>query len=136
MQGNVAMWLDSSGFAAPLEDPTRSKVAGKVGYGRQAEGKVGRLGRVGGPGWFQKDLAFRVTTGVVGVLLILIVAAIGFELTRQSWLSIQKFGLSFWRTQTWDPVAGQFGALLIRQRGKGYIRLGNQRPAEDLLQQQ
>src|SRR5476651_1438305 len=25
--------------------------------------------------------------------------------------SIQKFGFSFWRTQTWDPVAGDFGAL-------------------------
>ena len=33
MQGGVGMWLDSSGFAAPLEDPTRSRVAGKVGYG-------------------------------------------------------------------------------------------------------
>ena len=31
--------------------------------------------------------------------------------SRQSWLSIQKFGLNFWRTTTWDPVAGQFGAL-------------------------
>jgi phosphate transport system permease protein len=26
-------------------------------------------------------------------------------------LSIQKFGLQFWRTSTWDPVAGEFGAL-------------------------
>ena len=25
--------------------------------------------------------------------------------------SIQKFGLSFWRTEIWDPVAGEFGAL-------------------------
>src|SRR5579864_8857264 len=25
--------------------------------------------------------------------------------------SILKFGLNFWRTQTWDPVAGDFGAL-------------------------
>jgi phosphate transport system permease protein len=33
------------------------------------------------------------------------------ELTRQSWLSIQKFGLSFWTTYTWDPVAGEFGAF-------------------------
>ena len=44
-------------------------------------------------------------------MLILIVVAIGFELTRQSLLSIQKFGFSFWRTTTWDPVAGNFGAL-------------------------
>jgi multiple sugar transport system substrate-binding protein len=32
-QGHAAMWLDSTGFAQPLEDPTRSKVVGKVGYG-------------------------------------------------------------------------------------------------------
>jgi phosphate transport system permease protein len=58
-----------------------------------------------------RDFGFRVGTGLFGVLLILIVAAIGFELTRQSTLAIQKFGLSFWRTEVWDPVAGQFGAL-------------------------
>ena len=59
----------------------------------------------------RKDLGFRVGTGFFGLLLILIVAAIGFELTRQSWLSIREFGLDFWRTSTWDPVAGEFGAL-------------------------
>jgi phosphate transport system permease protein len=58
-----------------------------------------------------KDLAFRVSTGLFGLILILIVAAIGFELSRQSLLAIQKFGLAFWRTEVWDPVAGQFGAL-------------------------
>src|SRR5262249_26165516 len=25
--------------------------------------------------------------------------------------TIQKFGFNFWRTRTWDPVAGDFGAL-------------------------
>ena len=59
----------------------------------------------------KKDLGFRVGTGAFGVLLILIVAAIGFELARQSLLSIQKFGFDFWRTSTWDPVSGNFGAL-------------------------
>jgi phosphate transport system permease protein len=59
----------------------------------------------------KKDLGFRIGTGVFGVLLILIVVAIGFELARQSLLSIQKFGLDFWRTSTWDPVSGEFGAL-------------------------
>ncbi len=59
----------------------------------------------------KKDLGFRISTGVFGLALILIVVAIGFELTRQSLLSIQKFGLNFWRTQTWDPGSGEFGAL-------------------------
>src|SRR5476649_1556293 len=58
-----------------------------------------------------RDLGFRLWTGAFALVLILIVVAIGFELTRQSMLSIQKFGLNFWRTQTWDPVAGEFGAL-------------------------
>ncbi len=58
-----------------------------------------------------KDLGFRVGTGIFGALLVLIVAAIGFELARQSMLSIQKFGLGFWTSSTWDPVAGEFGAL-------------------------
>src|SRR5438046_7811436 len=59
----------------------------------------------------RKDFGFRITTGLFGLALIVIVAGIGFELVRQSWLSIQKFGFSFWRTEIWDPVSGEFGAL-------------------------
>ena len=57
------------------------------------------------------DMGFRVGTGVFALALVLIVLAIGFELSRQSLASISKFGLNFWRTSTWDPVAGEFGAL-------------------------
>ena len=56
-------------------------------------------------------MGFRIGTGVFALALVLIVLAIGFELSRQSMASIQKFGLNFWRTSTWDPVAGEFGAL-------------------------
>ncbi len=58
-----------------------------------------------------RDLGFRLFTGAFALLLVFIVLAIASELTRQSWASIQKFGFGFWRTQTWDPVAGDFGAL-------------------------
>ncbi len=58
-----------------------------------------------------RDLGFRLAVGTFALLLVLIVAAIGFELVRQSWLSIDRFGLGFWRTSLWDPVGGQFGAL-------------------------
>jgi phosphate transport system permease protein len=58
-----------------------------------------------------ENLAFRLGTGLFGLVLVLLVAAIGVELFRQSLLSVQKFGLNFWRTQTWDPVANEFGAL-------------------------
>src|SRR5881396_688382 len=57
------------------------------------------------------DMGFRIGTGVFALALVLIVLAIGFELSRQSMESIQKFGLNFWRTSIWDPVAGEFGAL-------------------------
>jgi phosphate transport system permease protein len=57
------------------------------------------------------DTGFRIATGVFALALVLIVLAIGFELSRQSMQSIQKFGLDFWRTSTWDPIAGEFGAL-------------------------
>jgi len=58
-----------------------------------------------------RDLGFRAGTGVFALALVLIVSAIGFELVRQSLESIQRFGLAFWRTEMWDPVAGEFGAL-------------------------
>src|SRR5262249_24300225 len=58
-----------------------------------------------------REFGFRLATGLFGFVLIAIVVAIGFELTRQSTLTIQKFGFNFWRTRTWDPVAGDFGAL-------------------------
>lgn len=60
---------------------------------------------------YSADLGFRLGTGAFALALILIVAGIGFELSRQSTLSIQKFGLNFWRTDVWDPIAGEFGAL-------------------------
>jgi len=57
------------------------------------------------------ELGFRVGTGAFAALLILIVVGIAVVLTQDAWLSIQKFGLSFWRTEIWDPVSGEFGAL-------------------------
>jgi phosphate transport system permease protein len=59
----------------------------------------------------RKDLGFRLATGAFALVLVLIVLGIGVVLTKQSMLSIQKFGLSFWRTEIWDPVSGEFGAL-------------------------
>ena len=56
------------------------------------------------------EVLFRAGTGAFAVLLIAIVAAIGVELLRESQLSIREFGWSFWRTDIWDPVAGEFGA--------------------------
>ena len=57
------------------------------------------------------DTLFRVGTGSIAVLVIAVVVGIGIVLVNDSMLSIRKFGLHFWTTRTWDPVAGEFGAL-------------------------
>ena len=59
----------------------------------------------------RSERLFRIAIGACAVLLIALVAAIGLELARESSLSIRTFGLRFWLTTTWDPVAGEFGAL-------------------------
>ena len=38
LQGRIGMWLDGVGFAPPLEDPDKSRVVGKVGYGVMPKG--------------------------------------------------------------------------------------------------
>ena len=57
------------------------------------------------------DFTFRVGVGAFAAALLLIVVAIAVSLASDSSLSIQKFGLRFWGTSNWDPVAGEFGAL-------------------------
>ena len=57
------------------------------------------------------DLGFRLGIGAFAAALLLIVIAVGLTLANDSWLSLQKFGWTFWRTSTWNPVSGEFGAL-------------------------
>jgi phosphate transport system permease protein len=52
-----------------------------------------------------------MTTGIFAAIVLLLVIGIGFELWRQSMLSIAKFGFKFWTGRVWDPVQGEFGAL-------------------------
>lgn len=62
-------------------------------------------------GFYGSDLSFQLGTGIFAVVLLLVVVAIAVVLTSESMLSIEKFGFAFWRTEIWDPVAGEFGAL-------------------------
>src|SRR5262249_24688743 len=57
------------------------------------------------------DRFLKLGTGIFAVLVVLLVAGIGWTLFQDSRLSLAKFGLGFWTTRTWDPVAGDFGAL-------------------------
>ena len=59
----------------------------------------------------KRDRLFRPLTAAVAILVPCLVAGIAVVLWRESLLSIRRFGLGFWRTTTWDPVAGDFGAL-------------------------
>ena len=54
---------------------------------------------------------FPLLTAAAAVVVPCIVLGIAIVLWRESLLSIREFGLQFWRTSIWDPVAGQFGAL-------------------------
>jgi phosphate transport system permease protein len=57
------------------------------------------------------DAAFRVLVRVCAVILVISVAGIVIELLRASSLSIEKFGLGFLVSQSWNPVTEDFGAL-------------------------
>ena len=50
LQGKAAMWIDGSGFAPPLEDATKSKVKGKVGYGVMPPGPKTQVSATFGDG--------------------------------------------------------------------------------------
>src|SRR3954468_24082798 len=66
--------------------------------------------RAGRPRIRTDDLIFRLGTGLFAGLLIAVVLGIAAVLYWQSRLSIVHFGWQFWQTDTWDPVAGDFGA--------------------------
>jgi phosphate transport system permease protein len=57
------------------------------------------------------DFIFQATTFFFAALVLVLVVAMLVEMIQNSHLSIAKFGASFLWTTTWDPVAGEFGAL-------------------------
>ncbi|CDZ69943.1 Putative sorbitol/mannitol ABC transporter, periplasmic sorbitol/mannitol-binding protein [Neorhizobium galegae bv. orientalis] len=50
LQGKIGMWLDGVGFAPPLEDPQKSRVVGKVGYGVMPKGPKAQAAATFGDG--------------------------------------------------------------------------------------
>ncbi|MBM3522487.1 MAG: extracellular solute-binding protein [Alphaproteobacteria bacterium] len=49
-QGKIGMWIDGIGFAPPLEDPTKSRIVGKVGYALMPQGPKARHSATFGDG--------------------------------------------------------------------------------------
>jgi phosphate transport system permease protein len=74
----------------------------------QAAPRVRLLHRPTGRG---ADLAFRTAILICALAVIAAVVLIVVELVLHSRLSLAKFGFKFFVTSTWDPVAGEFGAL-------------------------
>lgn len=57
------------------------------------------------------DGAFVWTTKLSALLVLLTLGGIMLSLVFGAILSIREFGLNFYTSSNWDPVAGQFGAL-------------------------
>lgn len=57
------------------------------------------------------DIIFYGLTVACALSVLAAVAFILFELIRSSHLSIAQFGLKFFKSEAWDPVSGDFGAL-------------------------
>jgi len=66
-----------------------------------------RLGRLTGHG----DRPFSLLLAGAALIVLVLVAAIGYELWQNSALARAAYGLKFLWTATWDPVAQEFGAL-------------------------
>src|SRR5215510_9489879 len=56
------------------------------------------------------DLSLRLGSGAFALVIVLVVAGIGYTLFSESRLSLHKFGWGFWTGKHWDPVSGDFGA--------------------------
>ena len=59
------------------------------------------------------DVVFKGLAVVASLAAAALLALIAYKVLRLAWPAIQDFGLSFVWTNAWDPVKGQFGALIF-----------------------
>ena len=57
------------------------------------------------------DIVFKRAMMGFSLIIVLLLGLMLYQLISSSSISIQKFGLSFFWTRTWDPVFEKFGAL-------------------------
>jgi phosphate transport system permease protein len=87
-------------------------MASTTGGVTHSEARVSRPGtRAFALRWMKGDNVARVLVGASAVLILLLTALLVYELWVNSQLAREKFAWSFLFTRTWDPTAGQFGAL-------------------------
>jgi phosphate transport system permease protein len=58
------------------------------------------------------DLLFRNTTAFFAFLVLLLLLGIIASLVWGGWLSIKTFGFGFFTSSAWNPVTGEFGAVV------------------------
>jgi phosphate transport system permease protein len=79
---------------------------------RPSEARVSRAGtRAFALRWLKGDDVATVLVTASAALILLLTFMLVYELWINSHLARAKFGWSFLTTRTWDPGAGQFGAL-------------------------
>jgi len=76
-------------------------------YGKARESDLRRRGIRPG------DVVFKGLAVVASLAAAALLALIAYKVLRLAWPAIQDFGLSFVWTNAWDPVKGQFGALIF-----------------------
>ncbi len=57
------------------------------------------------------DVVYRAALTAVALVLPAVLVTLAAELVVNAWPAIRQFRLGFFTRSTWDPVAGQFGAL-------------------------
>jgi multiple sugar transport system substrate-binding protein len=87
-QGAAAMWFDGIGFTAPLEDPSKSRVVGKVGYALQPAGPKAQYS-----GMFGNGIGITATTKKVGPAWYFC-----------QWYTQKKFNVEMLKTGAGSPV--------------------------------
>ena len=70
------------------------------------------------------DQVFKgVVTGLSGLVIVMLVGLIAL-LIVDSWPSLERYGLGFVTTSTWDPVREEFGALAVHLRHDRHLASG------------
>jgi phosphate transport system permease protein len=82
-----------------------------MAIGSRRKGKTSKGAYKGSALVKRADPLFRWFTAACSITIIVIMGAMVLELIWNSRLSMQKFGLAFLTSDTWNPVTQEFGAL-------------------------
>ncbi|AAF12206.1 phosphate ABC transporter permease subunit PstC [Deinococcus radiodurans R1 = ATCC 13939 = DSM 20539] len=59
----------------------------------------------------RSDRVFEIVILLLASIIALIFVLSVYQLGKESWPALQKFGLNFFTSRTWNPVNGEFGAV-------------------------